>query len=1663
MTVSAKSINNQVDPKKVILDNILNTTSVQRPFILFPLRLETHFRKVKNQKQLCVRIIPDEIMLDYHTEKLTKEEIEDGKFFWIQWYIASGSDVREYEAWEVLCKKYPVYRAAWICRCLRPEFIDDYKPGKKLFYRRPYHKLDVIEENCQKIYDYVAKISLYLSEEQKTTSNDDENDVSVAAEEKTPATGEYLIEYHIRTKLSEIQRMLFEIESAISSCKYLVDYLYDNVNNTLAYLARTLDNYILFYERYPKKIGNNGRRLELWDVDFTVLQSLRKDVDIFMKTTKENRITLDDMIKSYLADKSLFNFNNINKTRKLDIPVSNILPKKFFFVGEVANKDKDKIYAYSNDIPSNLQMGIDPNEMEVAENGQKVSPFQISSNGDLVIKGGAKWMTDYGEAEKCGMAITVPISNDINEFNYIYVLGINNFSEVDSYERLTNLFNGHNYTASGISYVAAGTPTNSLDGKFKDESEQIKRERFDIEVNDKYKKEDDLAEDSSILANFIGMDYESCWRRVAGGNQKQDSNAKRVYQELWNHFRGNIESDDDYLNDLLDSVGNFVINNVRARGILPTIKVDSLPYGFLPTADYKKLLETLDQNGAEAKLLKLCTSLADIWKGIRNKQVPHSKTLVGANAEKDYMKMAGQTPYSASFVERYVVRSPLLEKNYLKNPLTGAISDLNDMEFFADQPLADASKEVSLEDLKNCLSEDLRNDVQDEDLNIYIAEFLDLFTYRLDAWFTGFVKSAKEKSTKEKVLPQIGSYGWVFNLRENNREKINDLKIRQDIVNKMSLGISPKTSSIYKNTGSDKAHYVVAPSIQHALTTAVLRSAYLKSKGSATDTHICVNLSSMRVRQALRLVDGIRRGMSTSVILGVDFERYLHDAHDMFEEYLDEFIYPLRQRFKQVVDLNSQTEEAGNYSMQVINGEALLNTFIEEWNWSKSVSSWLEENCQEAACLEWLQSLNEVSNCSLFAKQRKEKNNITTKGHAFFKQIERLMDSYDALNDLLLSEGVHRLVMGDKSSFYAISNFLSTGDGSIPEPEILKIPSEHVVVSHKAGLMLPVVDECPQKAFVIADSSINAWIESVIGDMDKLRFFVRIKNSEGIITTHRCSLKELNVSGSEYLYLSSYEGTFKNYLETKWRLLRSNFSDEIEILDKSDDDKLIPEDDELSFEEDKVRLKTLKSIVLHGREMRASDLQSALWDGAEEEEFTDTDELYKQRYELLASNTNRLLLDVDDWIRSANNKQNRIIYSDSLLRDAYKYLCECVETGIVDCLGKFRTDMFTSDIDLIMWPEKIEKALVLQQELLNTMEDVKQKLSQKLENAKSIVESKSVKNLVSAIQTLTMEQIKVFPHFNLLKSELAGMPDVNLPERASRIDKVIKSGPNYYKNLDYDALDQWEDEVSEVRDGMKNIHQLSMFQTAFDMDLGKIAVLQTESSKSEVVGGNWLGLAVDNESELQDVDSMILYNTDAYNLQRSGNKLTLSTNAGLVVDSWLEYIPYKKHNAGLVFHADRPDNEAPQAILVAINHNIINAKPSCSDCDSGSELEKVPSGKLCWCPACRKESLRYRDYILNKGKSSSPAKTSNTVVFDKKWDIDSLLGILDETRFMMMNRAVDPDAVYAHGELNSVFPLLSNIVFTDLKQLSPSTGVSSGSYNSSDIFSAISGNKNIKE
>ena len=90
--------------------------------------------------------------------------------------------------------------------------------------------------------------------------------------------------------------------------------------------------------------------------------------------------------------------------------------------------------------------------------------------------------------------------------------------------------------------------------------------------------------------------------------------------------------------------------------------------------------------------------------------------------------------------------------------------------------------------------------------------------------------------------------------------------------------------------------------------------------------------------------------------------------------------------------------------------------------------------------------------------------------------------------------------------------------------------------------------------------------------------------------------------------------------------------------------------------------------------------------------------------------------------------------------------------------------------------------------------------------------------------------------------------------------------------------------------------------------------------------------------------------------------------SGFIFDSWIEYIPYKKHNAGLIFQYDRPDNEAPQAILYAMHPSFSTSK-------------------------------------------------------NKNWDLDTLTGIFDDTFSMMKCRLTTFDKIIGDDNLSKIFPL----------------------------------------
>ena len=1576
--------------------SLLNTTSGSYGFefpgasnLFNPDELRAIRQREEQSKELCVRIFPDEIFLDYLSDSLTQKEINDGKTFWLQWFIASGSRKREYEAWQILCDKYPVYRAAWIARQLRPRNINDFKKENgKLFYRRPYTKMAEIEQACENIYRDLAAIKL---------------DESLEAINKD--TGEFDVESDIRIYLGSVKANLFQIDRDVIFCEYIVDYLFDNILSTIEYLERRLDTFITFYEKYPGRYGGNNRQMELWDVDQTTLLTFRKEVDDFLAKLREKRILLDDMIQKYLDDPlhgKIFTFNKVNHSEKPDTPISNILPDRFMFIGEAENGRNEKIIRYGRRVMRNLQIGINPNE------DFEEDPYNINEHGDLEVSGGLAWMVDYDIAEEAGMAITVPLDGSISKFKYVYVLGIKDAGGKEK-QYLHGLFNSHNYTSTGLEMLKPDTPTNILEGEkpaYDSDPELEMLRRYEIEVEEAYKNERNHEYDSRIISDILNLDYDECWGHTVKFDNHELRNAEKANKVLWEYFRKNIVSQSPRLKKLLDFTGEFVTGHVKARGVLPSFRIGSKPYGILPTTDFLTLDKNIDPDDLSLikQLTELLISLANKWKAIRDKEVISFDKLTGKDAAEKYLEMAGLTPHSTTFYERAMVGSPLLPKRESYTP--PYLEPLSRTGFFDPLIVGGSEHEVSFDD-SGCLPAELKNIVKaalfgkpsdkesesececkssedaekaaisdetaDEVCELLVSEFIDLFTHRLDAWFSGIIDYLLRSRGKYRT-PMIGAFGWVFDLDENRRVEIAGTE-RSRVIDTMRL--SPLNPSdelrVYRNAGDDKGEYIVAPSIKHALSAAILRSAYLKTKETDGDSHMCVNLSSMRARQALRMISGISEGMSTGIILGADLERYLHEAHWMGAENeyeMNRYIYPLRKLFPQSVDLKAEDERAQDYVMNVINGEALLNTFMDDWRNTEPVASWLEKNRNK---LPWYVELG-IETRNDGGKHRR----------CLFSLIARIVDSYDALNDLLLAEGVHRLVQGDRASYSAISNFMIDGEGNLPEPAILETPMEYVVVANKAAVALPQCENPPNRPMCLAEPSVNLWLEELMGGLENVVFYIAQTGADGKAIYSSCTLGELGIAPIEYLYLSSNDNILIAWLEARWRLKNDCFTDSVKLYlaepetkgggnDVFDIDVFGKGAESFSLYENELRISRLRSLVLQGGVMKANDWIASADSDAGDEPAEDTDDL-KSRYISLRTYLAQLSFDMRSCMKSLDGEA----CGDNKLVKMYELLCRCVESGLINSLPKHNRDMFIFNlddkgksryrVDPILQRLEFDKAITAQQAFIENFAYVRHQLEKRIASAEEIVRMTSAgeyksEQYVQAIKQLTLDNFKIFPHFTLHH----GLTE----DKRKEYDGILKQGIGRYVNISGMDFEEWQSDVAEVREGMKMWHHISMFEAMCNGDTGNVSILQT-TSDGETALNKWLGVRVDDESELHDVDSLVIYNSGAVT-GLAARSLETSYIAGIIIDAWPEFIPYKKQTAGMVFHCDQPDNEAPQSLLLAL-HPEFN--------------------------------------IRSQGK---------------RWGLKDVLELIDSTRFMLMNRAVEPDHIYRDSELSTLLPLLSTI------------------------------------
>ena len=321
-----------------------------------------------------------------------------------------------------------------------------------------------------------------------------------------------------------------------------------------------------------------------------------------------------------------------------------------------------------------------------------------------------------------------------------------------------------------------------------------------------------------------------------------------------------------------------------------------------------------------------------------------------------------------------------------------------------------------------------------EVLDATTREAMDLASYRLDAWLTSMahyrLDQLRTAAPTGGVI--VGAYGWLENVR-------------------------PQTAVA-------SSGYIHAPSLAHATTAAVLRSAYLTHKPTATgpQSPLEITLTSSRVRLGLSLLDGIRQGQPLGALLGYRLERSLHDAG------LETLIQPLRAiaPLNDTPDTSTTTVESVPAN-NVVDGLALLTAIFPNGTLATGMG---------------------------LPTDAATRDKLT-------QTLQTLTDAIDATADLTLAESVHQLLRGNPVRGGATLDAIARGDAPPPELDVIETPRAGTAFTHRLFAVASGVAASGWAATprAQAEPRLNAWASSILPAPENIRVQATFTDSTGAV------------------------------------------------------------------------------------------------------------------------------------------------------------------------------------------------------------------------------------------------------------------------------------------------------------------------------------------------------------------------------------------------------------------------------------------------------------------------------------------------------------------------------------------------------------------------------------
>jgi hypothetical protein len=358
------------------------------------------------------------------------------------------------------------------------------------------------------------------------------------------------------------------------------------------------------------------------------------------------------------------------------------------------------------------------------------------------------------------------------------------------------------------------------------------------------------------------------------------------------------------------------------------------------------------------------------------------------------------------------------------------------------------------------------------------VEHVDCCTYRLDAWKNGilttelsFMRNNQGGVSDGQLRTGIflGAFGWLENVRPERNKQLSVKQIPQDLV----TDFNPDSSKVFLTDPANEG-YIHAPSLNQAVTAAVLRNGYISHGKPDANNVLAVNLSSERIRLALTIIEGIQGGQSLAALLGYHFERELHDRNDLKAKQIDSYIYPLRKKFPLAADQLKDTKSSDTTDPSV-DPDTVPITALEAFNVIHGTHLIDHVKTQTIPA-------NKTYPFGLTGLTNDDADIAT----AITEAVNHITDIGDAIADMGMAESVHHIVMGNYDRAAGVLETYSKGNYP-QEPDVIRTPRSGATLTHRAGIPMQYVALAAGTGpRAQSEPSMNQWLSAILPPMNKI-------------------------------------------------------------------------------------------------------------------------------------------------------------------------------------------------------------------------------------------------------------------------------------------------------------------------------------------------------------------------------------------------------------------------------------------------------------------------------------------------------------------------------------------------------------------------------------------------